>query len=154
MKRILFLATTTGYQTRMFGEAAERLGIRLLYATDRCDQLADPWADGAIPVRFHREASTVETLVVAAEEHGVDGILAVGDRPTVAAAYAAQLLGLPGNPPDAVKAARDKRLTRQRLRAAGLPVPRDVLVLPRHSSPHQVATRVDYPVVVKPAVVS
>ena len=101
MKTVLFLATTTGYQTRMFGDAAERLGVRLLFATDRCDQLDDPWWDGAIPVRFHREATTVEVLLMAAERTPVDGILAVGDRPTVAAAYAAQLLGLPGNSPDA-----------------------------------------------------
>ena len=154
LKRILFLATTTGYQTRMFGEAAERLGTRLLYATDRCDQLDDPWADGAIPVRFHLEATTVEALVSAAEQHRVDGILAVGDRPTVAAAYAAQLLGRPGNPPDAVKAARDKRLTRQRLRAAGLPVPAQVLVVPRHQRPEHLESRVAYPAVVKPAVLS
>ena len=51
------LATTTGYQTRMFGEAAERLGVKLVFATDRCDQLDDPWWDGAIPIRFHQEAA-------------------------------------------------------------------------------------------------
>ena len=45
----------------------------------------------------------------------------VGDRPTVAAAFAARLLGLPGNSPDGAKAARNKRLTRQRLRDAGMP---------------------------------
>ena len=44
----LLLATTTGYQTRMFAEAAARLGVELVYATDRCDQLDDPWRDGAI----------------------------------------------------------------------------------------------------------
>ena len=62
MRRVLFLATTTGYQTRMFGEAAERLGVKLVFATDRCDQLDDPWWDGAIPIRFHQEAPPVETL--------------------------------------------------------------------------------------------
>src|SRR5687768_8345873 len=119
MKRVLFLATTTGYQTRTFGEAAERLGIKLLFATDRCDQLDDPWWDGAIAVRFHQEAQTVDAVLRAAEASEISGVLAVGDRPTVAAAYAAQLLGLPGKPPHATMAARDKRLTRERLRAAG-----------------------------------
>ena len=153
MRRILFLATTTGYQTRMFGEAAERLGMRLLYATDRCDHLDDPWADGAIPVRFNQEATTVEAILHAAEKAPIDGILAVGDRPTVAAAYAAQLLGLPGNSPDAAKAARDKRLTRERLRAAGLPTPK-VVVVSRHSNPRSLVARLDFPVVVKPAILS
>jgi biotin carboxylase len=153
VKRILFLATTTGYQTRMFGEAAERLGIKLVFATDRCDQLDDPWWDGAVPVRFHQEATAVEAILTAAETTPVDGYLAVGDRPTVAAAYAAQLLGLRGNPPDAAKAARDKRLTRERLRAAGLPTP-DVLVVSRTSDAPVVAARVSFPVVLKPAVLS
>ena len=153
MKTVLFLATTTGYQIRTFGEAAERLGVRLLFATDRCDQLEDPWWDGAIPVRFHREATTVEAILTAAERTTIDGLLAVGDRPTVAAAFAAQLLGLPGNSPDSAKAARDKRLTRERLRSAGLAVP-DLVVMPRHADPRPLSERLTFPVVVKPAVLS
>ena len=48
MARVLLLAKTTGYQTRAFGEAAERLGVELVYATDRCHVLEDPWQDKAI----------------------------------------------------------------------------------------------------------
>jgi biotin carboxylase len=147
------LATTTGYQTRMFGEAAERLGVKLIFATDRCDQLEDPWWDGAIPVRFHQEATTVEAIITEAERAQIHGLLAVGDRPTVAAAYAARLLGLAGNPPHAVKAARDKRLTRERLAAAGLPVP-DVTVVSTSAAPGNVVERLRFPVVLKPAVLS
>lgn len=153
VKTVLFLAATTGYQTRTFGDAAERLGVRLLFATDRCDQMDDPWWDGAIPVRFHQEASTVEAILSAAERTSIDGILAVGDRPTIAAAYVAQLLGLPGNPPDAAKAARDKRLTRARLHEAGLPSP-GVLATTRRADPHAIAERVSFPVVIKPTVLS
>ena len=47
----------------MFGEAAERLGVKLVFATDRCDQLDDPWWDGAIPIRFHQEEPSVEAIV-------------------------------------------------------------------------------------------
>lgn len=153
MKRLLLLATTTGYQTRMFGEAAERIGVELVYATDRCDQLDDPWWDGAIPVRYHQEATTVEAIITESERAQIHGLLAVGDQPTVAAAYAARLLGLTGNPPEAVKAARDKRLTRERLRAAGLSVP-SVTVVPRFADPRELAARLEFPVVVKPAVLS
>jgi biotin carboxylase len=153
VKRVLLLATTTGYQTRQFGEAAQRLGVKLLFATDRCDQLDDPWWDGAIPVRFHREATTVEAIITEAGRSEIHGLLAVGDRPTVAAAYAAQLLGLAGHPPDAVKAARDKRLTRERFRNAGLNVPW-VITLSRFADPDDEAKRLRYPVVLKPAVLS
>lgn len=153
MKRVLFLAATTGYQTRTFGEAAERLGVKLAFATDRCDQLDDPWWDGAIPIRFHNEASAVDAIVAAAQTTRFDGVLAVGDRPTVIAAYAARRLDLPGNPPEAATAARDKRLTCECLRATGLPVPW-FTVVPVGADPHTVAAQLSWPVVVKPVVLS
>ncbi|PYR14119.1 MAG: carboxylate--amine ligase, partial [Acidobacteria bacterium] len=95
------LATTTGYQTRSFGEAAARLGVELVFATDRCHMLEDPWQDHAIPIRFYDEPRTVDAIVDAARLRPIDGILVVGDRPTVIAARVAQALGLPGNPPEA-----------------------------------------------------
>src|SRR5687768_18437413 len=98
----------------MFGEAAERLGVKLLFATDRCDQLDDPWWDSAISIRFHQEAASVDAIMRALDHAPPDGIVAVGDRATRIAAFAATLLGLPGHPPDAAAAARDKRLTRER----------------------------------------
>ena len=47
MKRVLLLASTTGYQIRSFGEAADALGVQLVFATDRCDQIEDPWREDA-----------------------------------------------------------------------------------------------------------
>ena len=69
--RVLLLATTTGYQTRMFGEAAARLGIELVYATDRCDQLEDPWGDAALAVRYHEESRSVDAVLEAGGGPGV-----------------------------------------------------------------------------------
>ena len=43
MKRILILASTTGYQTRVFEETARRIGYEPVMATDRCRHLDDPW---------------------------------------------------------------------------------------------------------------
>src|SRR4051794_22754453 len=116
MPRVLLLATTTGYQTRAFGEAAERLGVTLVFATDRCHMLEDPWRDGAIAIRFHEEEASVESIVEAAATTPIDGIVTVGDRPTVIAARVAERLGLPGHPPGAALVARDKQKTRERLR--------------------------------------
>lgn len=120
-RRVLVVAATTGYQLRSFGSAAERLGLRLAFATDRCHQLDDPWRDGALPIRFHDESEAVDTIVAARPP--VHGIVAVGDRPAIVAAGAARALGLPGHPPEAVRAAAHKQRTRERLRAAGLPGP-------------------------------
>ena len=98
----------------MFAEAAKKLGAELVYATDRCDQLDDPWSDGAIAVRFHEEWRSVDSLLKTLDARPVNAVLAVGDRPTVMAAYLSRLLGLPGHPPDAAAAARDKRISRAR----------------------------------------
>jgi biotin carboxylase len=119
----MILATTTGYQTRSFGEAAERLGVELVFATDRCHMLEDPWQDDAIPIRFYDEPRAVDAIVAAARARRIDGILVVGDRPTVIAARVAQALGLPGNPPEAAAIARHKLRTRECFRDSGLPVP-------------------------------
>jgi biotin carboxylase len=123
MTRVLLVATTTGYQTRAFGEAAERLGIDIALATDRCKTLDDPWRDRAIPVRFHDEEASVTAIVREAGRAPFAGVLAVGDRPVIVAARAAAALGLRFHPPHAARAAHNKRLARERLRDAGLPVP-------------------------------
>ena len=152
-RRVLLLATTTGYQTRMFADAAGRLGVELLYATDRCDQLDDPWHDRAIAVRFHDEQRSVETLLKAIEQRPIDAVVAVGDRPTVLAACVSRALGLPGHPPESTIAARDKRLTRATLKAAGFPTPSHMTV-PMTVDPSRLVDDVPLPVVVKPTVLS
>ena len=121
--RILVLATTTGYQTRAFGEAAERLGVDLVFATDRCHLLDDPWHDRAIPIRFYDEEASVAAILDASNTLPIEGVLVVGDRPSVIAARVVQALGLPGHSPEAAAIARHKQRTRERLRDAGLPVP-------------------------------
>jgi len=106
MTRVLLLAATTGYQTRSFGEAADRLGVELVFATDRCDKIDDPWRDQAIPIRFFDEDHSVSAIIDAAQGRRLDGVLALGDRPTVIAARVAQALGFAGNPPEAAALAR------------------------------------------------
>jgi hypothetical protein len=147
--RVLLLATTTGYQTRAFGDAAERLGVDLVYATDRCNVLDDPWRDQALPIRFYDELGSAATILDSAAKSPIDDVLVVGDRPTVIAARVLEGLGLPGHPPIAAMIARNKLHSRERLRDAGLPVP---LFVPAHISadPHALAEDFAFPCVVKP----
>ena len=146
MKRILIVAATTGYQTRMFADAARRLAFEAVLATDRCHVLEDPWGDRAIPIRFDDPQSAADAITQAAP---FDGIIAVGDRPTLVAALAATQLNIPYNSPASVEAARNKFLTRQRFEAAGLPVPKFFRV-PLSQAPHQAAETAPYPCVLKP----
>jgi carbamoylphosphate synthase large subunit len=147
------VATTTGYQIRSFGEAAGKLGVRLVFASDRCDRLKDPWWDRAIPVRFHEGTRSVDAVVAACREAPPDGIVAVGDRPAVLAARLARAFGLAGHPPEAAATSRNKLATRRALQAAGLPTPWFVS-MPIEGDAGDLAIRVEYPAVVKPLALS
>jgi hypothetical protein len=147
--RVLLLSTTTGYQLRSFGEAAERCGVELLFATDRCHALDDPWQDAAIPVRFHEEEASLRAILETASTRPVNGLIAVGDRPVVLAARAAEALGVPGNPPSAAAASANKLIARQRFADAGLGVPW-FMVVATGVHPEVTARRVTYPAVLKP----
>lgn len=125
------------------------MGVELLLATDRCQHLDDPWRDGAIAVRFHDDEASLKAVLDAAKRQPLSGVIAVGDRPTVLAARVADALRLPGNPPAAADASRNKKLTRQRFESAGLATPW-FLEVPVTADMHTVAARVRYPCVVKP----
>jgi biotin carboxylase len=147
-KRLLLIGATTGYQTRVFAEAAERLGYELILATDRCHVLDDPWGDHAIALRFEDPPGAAETLATAGAR--IDGIVALGDRPAYIAALAAERLGvIPYNSPDSVNASRNKFLARERFRAAGLLVP-EFRRVPLSEGPDRAAQQAHYPCVLKP----
>jgi hypothetical protein len=147
--RILLLASTTGYQTRSFAEAAVRQGIDVTFATDRCHALDNPWRDGAIPIRFHDEPASVAAILAAVAGRPVDGVLALGDRPTVIAARVAGALGLNGHPAVAAEFARNKALALARWAYVGLRVPW-FRIEPLGADARALAAEVEYPCVVKP----
>src|SRR3984893_9427153 len=107
-KQVLLFAAKLGYQTRSFDEAARKLGVELVFVTDRCHQLEDPWGDRAIPVHFESPEAAASTVLQAISGQDVNGILALGDRPVVTAAYVAKRLGFTYNHPAAVQACRNK----------------------------------------------
>jgi biotin carboxylase len=151
-RRILLLATTTGYQTRSFGDAAGRLGVEVALATDRCTALEDPWRDRALPIRFDDESGSVAEILDEAARFPFAGLLAVGDRPVAIAAQAAAALGLPYHSIEGARAAHNKRLARERLAAAGLPVPWFACHAIDSRPPG--AADVPFPCVIKPLVLS
>jgi hypothetical protein len=150
-KRVLVFAGKLGYQTRSFDAAARKLGVELAFVTDRCHQLEDPWGDRAIAVHFEVPEAAAYTVLEEVRKSGesVDGILALGDQPAVAAAYVARGLGLAYNHPAAVEACRSKLRMREVFRDAELRVPwfRAVAVQP---APEPALLGITYPCVLKP----
>ena len=145
-QRLLLFAATTGYQIRVFAEAARRLGVDATLAADRCNRLDDPWGDHSIAVKFdHRMPQSVETF----RGMQFDGVAAVGDRPAVLAAEVAAMLGIPFHPPAAAHACQNKYLARQLYQAAGLPVPAFFRAALTEDA-GALARRAPYPCVLKP----
>ena len=153
MKRVLLLATTTGYQIRSFGDAAHAVGATLMLATDRCDQLDDPWADRAIAVRFLDDSHAIEAAVADCVAQKPDAVLAVGDQPTVLAAHVNAALGLPGNPPAAAARSRNKLQAREAFSRVGLLTP-EFQAFSLQEDPAALAADADYPAVLKPLALS
>jgi biotin carboxylase len=149
MRRLLLLSTTTGYQAQQFRDAAERMGIPLVLATDSCHQLDNPWGDGAISVRFHKPRESAGKICEFARYQSLDGVCAIGDAPTMTAALVAQELGLRFHSPGAVELCRNKFLARERYKQAGLRVPWYAR-FKTSSDPEQAAKAVPYPCVLKP----
>ena len=142
-KHLLLFAATTGYQIRVFADAARRVGAEVTLATDRCHIMDDPWGDRAIPVKFDRIAESLEVL--RSLNLRVDGVAAVGDRPALLAAEAAVLYGVPFHPPAAARACHDKHAARQLFQAAGMRVPEFF-----QAASEDDARRAPYPCVLKP----
>jgi len=155
--RVLLLCTTTGYQAQAFVDAAEKLGLEVVFGTDRCHVLDDPWGDDAIPLRFENPPENSRKIVEAARERPFAAIIQIGDRATATAALASKALGLLNHPPEAAQACHDKYLARGRLRQAGLNVP-DYRRFPLDADPRQLlatgAVTMDVPRVLKPLALS
>jgi hypothetical protein len=149
MPRLLLFTAKLGYQARSFDEAARKLGVELVFVTDRCHQLDDPWGDRAIPVHFETPDAAAYSVLESVRGQNIDGILALGDRPAVAAAYVARGLGILHNHPASVEACRSKLRMREVFREAGLRVPwfRAVPVSP---TPEPSLLGITYPCVAKP----
>lgn len=143
MKRVLLVASTTGYQVREFAEAARALDVELVLATDRCHILENPWGDDAAAVRFEDPEAGIEAL---ASRGPFDGILAVGDQPACVAARAAERLKLRFHPAEAARASANKLLSRERFRAAGMLVPGFQRMTPGDAP----IANIRYPCVLKP----
>jgi biotin carboxylase len=149
MPRLLIFTAKLGYQTRSFDEVARKLGVDLVFVTDRCHKLDDPWGDRAIPVHFETPDAAAYAVLEAMRGQDVDGILALGDRPAVTASYVARGRCILYNHPAAVEACRSKLRMREVFREAGLRVPwfRAISHTP---TPEPALLGISYPCVAKP----
>jgi biotin carboxylase len=149
MARVLLLIPSRTYRTHDFMTAASRLEIDVVVGSEHRPALADLMEGRHLRLDFNDLAGSTARIVTFAGTHPLAAIVAVDDAATLLAASAAQALGLPHNPVDAVEAARDKARMRERFAAAGLLTPRFTTAA-IDVDPQAIAVTVGYPCVVKP----
>lgn len=154
MPRVVLLLPKAGYRNDDFLAAATSLGVEVVPVSDVCHQLAEGWQDAPLTVKFRDASAAAEELARSVAPLRPAAVVGVDDLTALVAALTAARLGLPHNPPEAVAAARSKALSRERLRAAGLPVPRFEVFSRDVSSSELEARWTTYPCVVKPLVLS
>ena len=152
-KRLLLLTSKLGYQTRSFSEAARKLDVEIVFATDRCHQLDDPWNDRAIAVHFEEPESAAYSILETLRGNEPDGVLALGDRSVITAAYVARGLGIFHNHPASVESCRSKEKMREAFRVSGLRTPA-FRALPIIPTPDPALSGIKFPCVVKPICLS
>lgn len=150
--RVMLLVRPSSYRTGPFVQAAERLGIEVVYGLDIDPKLADRWPV-TLPLQFDRPEQAAQAIVEFARREPVEAILAVDDSATVIAAMASERLGLRHNSGQAALAARNKHLMRQMLAAAGVPSP-PFQLFDRTDDPGRIGQAIDYPCVLKPLLLS
>ena len=123
MPRILLLVPNATYRAGAFVSAAKKLPYEVTIASEDPSSLSELLPDDLIAMDFSDAGACVSTAQALAARHEVSAVIAVDDQVTYAAACVAEALGLPGNPPFAVAATRDKLLTRKRLQAGGVEQP-------------------------------
>ncbi len=151
-KPILLLTGALSYRNSAFFDAAARLGLTVVEAVDLPRELADLW-HVPLGAPFSQPDIAVPVITAYARQHPLQAVLATDDTGTLLAAQVAAALGLEHNSPQAALAARNKHLMRQLFTAAGVPSPQSV----RYDlavDPVTLAAQVDYPVVLKPLLLS
>lgn len=150
--RVLLIAPYSSYRTAPFIAAAERLGVPLLIAS-QSELPVSTIAVQGVNVSFANADEAFAKLMGEAERAPFLAVLGTDDATTELAARIAAELGLPHNPPEAVRLARRKDLARQRLAVARVRVPCHWRVDLRNPLAAQVEA-VTYPCVLKPVALS
>jgi formate-dependent phosphoribosylglycinamide formyltransferase (GAR transformylase) len=149
MPRLLLLLPTTTYRTAAFVEAARQIGVELTVASEQPSTLEAANPAGLLTLDFKTPERAADDVHVFARTQPIQGVVGVDDDTAIVAAFIAERLNLKGNPIHAAEAARDKHQQRQKLAAAGVPIPRFELHMLTEDSA-EIAKTIRYPCVVKP----
>ncbi len=118
---VLLIASPRSYRTASYAEAAQRLALPLVIASEGEHALVSDVVRG-VHVRL-RAGVTRDVLVSVGRQAGCTAVVASEDDYVELASRVARALSLPHNPPESARLSRRKDLAREALARAGLPVP-------------------------------
>lgn len=153
MPRVLLLLPTTTYRAKAFIDAALRIGVDVVAASERPSTLEGKNPAGLLTLDFADPEVAARQASRFAEQFSVNAVIPVDEDTAVVAASVAQAIGLKHNSIDSVRAARNKHEMRKLLRLARVRVP-EYWHFTLDDDTEEVAARVIYPCVVKPVFLS
>lgn len=146
MRRILLLLPSAAYRAQDFLDAAARLDIDVIVASDHVQALGD---DRALAIDFAAPEAAVDAILEVAGRAPLDAVVPVDDRGVMIAALAAERLDLRHNPTEAASGSVHKSRMRVMLDDAEVPQPA-YRILGAGEDAGAAAAALGLPVVVKP----
>jgi biotin carboxylase len=153
MPRVLLLLPTTTYRTKAFVDAALKLDVDVVAASEQPSTLASTNPEGLITLDFSHPERAARQACEFGSQYPIDAVIPVDEDTAVVAASVAQALRLRHNPVEAAITAKDKHWMRELLSRNNVQVPR-YWHFYLEENPRDVAARVTFPCVVKPVFLS
>jgi biotin carboxylase len=149
VRRILLLLPTATYRATDFLAAAGTLGVDVVVGSEHRQAMSRSMGDRAVVIPLQDVGRAVETIERLNARLPLDAVLAVDDQGLLIASASSSRLGFRHNPLDAVVAARDKVVMRERFALASIRQPEFRVVAPE-GDVVAAAIGVGFPCVVKP----
>lgn len=153
MARVLLLLPTRTYRAHDFIEAAQRIGVEVVVASEEPSTLEKLQPERLLNLDFLDPRGAAEKVRAFHRGRPFDAVIPVDEETAVAAATIARAVGLPHNSPEAARAARQKHVMREMLRRASVRVP-EFRVLSTEDDPEVAGGKIRYPTILKPVFLS
>jgi len=144
-KRVLLVLPNRSYRAAVFLEAARRLSLELVIASEEGSTLGHLHPEQELIIDFANPAAAAAAAAETASRNPFQAVVPADEAGVLVAAHIAQRLGLRSSSVRAVAATRNKSVLRERLQGSGVSQP---LWWPWPED--QGLTAVQYPAVVKP----
>jgi biotin carboxylase len=153
MPRVLLLLPTKTYRTKAYIDAALKLGVDVVAASEISSSLESKNPENLLTLNFFEPEKAAQQAARYAAQFPVDAVIPVDEDTAVVSGFVAEALGLQQNSIVSVQIAKNKYLMRETLHQAGVRVPR-FWHFTLDDKAGDIARQVTYPCVIKPVFLS